>query len=653
MAGKHDLFDSDLVHHPFGMSFRRHTFSLANGIAAAPLYHFLGPIPTYNVLVIFHAFLTAFSFFYLARELGADRLSSLMASALFTWWPARLAHAGIHINLASTGCLILALLFLFRTCHRKNWKSILPAILFFVLTGAASWHLLQQLCMLFPLALLLKHKPEIPKKLCFFRMTIVFLSGCLLLAPMIIPLTKHDPDIPTITLEESAQYSIEPIALLIPSAGSPFFNNLVAPYYKTIHGNIIENTGFIGFSVVLLLMIGLSGGGYLERLFAIAGALFMVSAFGPYIDIGAMRIPLPEKFISSLPVLNFSRTPGRFMIGAGLLLCLSCALIMTTLKQRKNRLFYIFGACFLFEFFPGALNMIYPGDLSEWKTESIERSNGILVVPNDWSNQYYMLAQTYHQKPMTTGFTSRMPETVFQRIDGIPHLAGLSDPLTAYETIKAIKPLDWVRIRDLLAVDTVIFFSRFCDPIATDAPSGLAHLQPMIVESSQKNMPKNLIIDLSQFTEKLTEPECYLLDRWSGPENWGPGDENVYWGLFPAARMRILGASSPFLISFELLAAHQIADAPVEVSIQADQYIVHSVTLKPKDSWVSISFEIDFSSNSSAVVPSSECAFHDIWFGFSSGAAPTELLPPSNPASSDTRRLSAAIRRLSVKNVDL
>lgn len=652
MTGKHDLLDSSLIQHPFGMSFRRHTFSLTNGILAAPIFSFLGPIPTYNALVLFHAFLTAFSFFYLARELGADRLSSLVASALFTWWPARLVHAGIHLNLASTGWMVLALLFLIRACQAKNWKSMMPAVLFFVLTGAASWHLHQQLCMLFLLIPFLRYKPGIPKKQCITRAFIIFLFGSFLLTPMIIPLIENDPDIPVISLDESAQYSIEPIALLIPSAGSPFFKSLVAPYYSAVPGNVIENTGFIGYSVLILLIIGFLRGGYHERLLVIVGAFFLILAFGPYISVGALQIPLPGKIISSLPILNYSRTPGRFMIAVGLLWCLSCALIMTTLTQKKQWLLCLFGMCFLFEFFPGAHNMIYSGELSEFKIDSVEQSTGILVVPNDWSNQCYMLAQTSHQKPMTTGFTSRMPETVFQRIDGIPYLAGLSDPLTAYETMMVMKPLDWVRIRDLLAVDTVIFFSRFCDPIPETASSSLAHLQPTILESSLNSTHPNLVIDLFQFTEKLTEPECFMLDRWSGPENWGSGNENTYWGLFPAARMRVLGASSSFLVSFELLAAHQSGDNPINVDFIINHQTIHSVTLKPENGWVPISLQIDLSSSSLSGVSSLEQAFHDIWFDFSSGTAPIKLHSSSKHLSSDTRQLSVAIRRLNIKNVE-
>jgi hypothetical protein len=649
ISGKNTLFDCDMLHHPFGISLRRHTLSPANGILAAPLLHALGPVPSYNLLIIFHALLTVFGMYRLARECGADPLPALMVSALFTWWPARLVHAGIHLNLASTGWLILAFLFLVRACRGRSWKPVLPALFFFLLTGASSWHLLQLLCMMIPMAVFLNDTPGISLAHRIFRVLTVTTAGLLLLSPLILPLAESDPDMALIALEESMQYSIEPAALLIPPAGNPVFKNLVASYYASVPGNAVENTGFIGFSVLALLIIGWIRGGFRERLLITAGALFVLLALGPYLHAGAVRIPLPLKLLNTLPFMQYSRTPGRFMIAAGLLWSLTCARILTAGTQKKRTWLYLLSGVFLIEFLPGKNTIVFTGDMPEYRTRAVSDSAAILVVPNDWSNPYYMLGQTCHEKPISTGFTARMPGTVFQRISGIPHLERLSDPDTAYETLQTLVPLDFIRLRELLAADTLIFHSRFCRPVPVDASERLAHLQPEIAESAgDKNQP-DLIINLASFTGTISEPEYYLLDRWSGPEDWGIETGTVYWGLYPAARIRFLGLKRSDIFSFEITAARQAESVPVRVNIRFADQIVQSFSIVPEDGWVPVAINTDGFPGAIDGSPADAGTYHDLWFEFSSGTPPAEISQTSGISSSDTRKLAAAVRRLSVK----
>ena len=73
--------------------------------------------------------------------------------------------------------------------------------------------------------------------------------------------------------------------------------------------------------------------------------------------------------------------------------------------------------------------------MSEYRYLSAGKPTGgqraILEIPNDWTNSAYMLGQTISNCPISTGFSARLPSTVFQRINGIPHLAALSDPTQA------------------------------------------------------------------------------------------------------------------------------------------------------------------------------------------------------------------------------
>ncbi len=646
LAGKTPLLQSNMIHHPFGMALNRHTLSVANGIIAAPLTHFYGPVQAYNLLIILHALLTSFGMYFLAREFKAGKKLSVLASMLFTWWPARLVHAGIHLNLASTGWMLFALICLIRCCKQKQIRWIAASAFFIALTGGSSWHLLQQLGMALPFILLAITKNSFTR--CLFHVFVAFATGVILLLPLIVPLIQTDPDIPPVAIEESRRYSIQPASLFIPSAGNPIFHNAVQNHYSRLPGNVIENTGFIGFTVLLLIIAGVVYSPVRNKILIGAGLLFVLLSLGPDLQLFSWRIPLPFTFLARIPIPGFSRTPGRFMIAAGLLLSVSCALTLEHKRFSAKKILWVLFVLPLVEFLPGSLQIVKIGSLSECDYIASRESSGVLIVPNDWSNQYHMLAQTHHQQPIATGFAARLPMTVFQRIDGIPGLQGLSNPETAWLTIQALTPLDWVRIRNLLNIDTVVFYSRFCSPPPTDTIKHLAHLNPVPVFPDITTDHPDLIIDLTRFDIYLPEPELFPLDRWSGPENWGIGMNTVYWGLYPSARLRLLHTGNPIQISFKSLASRQSDDVPVTTRIRLDDTDLYTFTSVPQDGWVPVTFNLDPEDISASFGSSGSTPYIDLWFDFSSGTAPSQLENTTGVASDDMRLLSLAIRELTV-----
>jgi hypothetical protein len=651
IAGQSPLMQCNMIHHPFGMSLNRHTLSVANGIIAAPITRYSGPVHAYNLLIIFHALLTTLGMYCLARELYISRLSALLAAMLFTWWPARLVHAGFHLNLASTGWMLLSLIWLIRSYKDFKWHRILLAAFFITLTGSSSWHLLQQLCLVIPFTLFLVHKVQTNIKTRVVHASAAITLGLIMLLPLIVPLIQTDPDIPVISIDETRQYSIQPKSLFIPAASNPLFKNVVSNYYSSVQGNVIENTGFIGVTVFLLIAAGLIVGPSRNRLLIGAGVLFILLSLGPDIRLLSWRVPLPFSVLSEIPLLNFSRTPGRFMIAAGLFLSISCAITLEHTGIAKKRVGGILFVLLIVEFLPGQMQIVKTGPLSESAFIASQNPTGILVVPNDWSNQYHMLAQTRHQHPITTGFSARLPQTVFHRMDGIPGLQGLSNPQTAFDNMLKLQPADWIRIRDLLNIDTVVFYSRFCSPPPTEASKYLADLNPQPVFSNTDAAAyPDLIIDLNRFDISLPQPEPFLLDRWSGPEDWGMGMDKIYWGLYPSARIRLLHTGTPVQISFKALAARQSGNDPVTTRIRHSNTDLYSFSSAPEDGWVFASFEFDSGVLSTQSGSSGTLPYIDLWFDFSSGTAPSHLSKTTEIPSDDMRLLALAIRDIRVQS---
>nr|HPQ40328.1 hypothetical protein [bacterium] len=530
LEGRHPLLFCRILHHPFGISLARHTLSTANGITAWPLTRTLGPVPAHNILLILHALFTTAAAYRLSRIFNTGRWASVIAALIFTWWPARIIHAACHLNLASTGWLVLSLYLLAHAIRRDRPRRTAAAGLAAAVCGACSWHLFMGLFFLAPVIALTVPDPEHHPVSSMKRVacsTAALGIAIILLLPLLIPLLQPDPDLPIRSRMEKEAYSIPPIRHLIPSEQSSVFGNYIREKTAGPGGNRIETTGYVGLSIIFLSIAALVSGSRTDRRLLAGAALLLLLSWGPTLKIGSLHLPLPYRLLDMVPGLSTGRTPGRFVIPAGLLL----ALIAGRSLHQQSRRFPLFTAVMAtlaaVEFCPAPMELIRFTELPVWRAAVTlaEDSSGsaLLPVPNDWTNRSYMLAQTVHQRPITTGFTARMPRTVFQRIDGIPWLKALSSP--GAESLDTLAELtrsipdsasgsghaaDLIRLRDLLDVTEIVTITG-----ETVDLTGLDTIPGIGIES----------------------PESYLLDRWSGPEYWGDPPGAVHWGEWPEARV--------------------------------------------------------------------------------------------------------------------
>lgn len=625
IEGKHPLLHCHMLHHPFGISLDRHTLTTANGILAWPLTRTAGCLPAHNLLIVFHAFFTAFTMFLLARVFHAHRWAAVIAALIFTWWPARMMHAGVHLNLASTGWLCLTLYLVARGIQRDQWRWFFAAGITTAATGASSWHLLLSLILLIPVIAVSVPDRRPPGWKRLGRILLTLVTGLLVLTPLIVPLVQPDPDIRDRSMEEKESYSIPPLHHIVPPVKSQVFSNTVRSFYMNRSGNVIETTGYIGISVLILALISAFRSTRADR-WLLAGAIVMVIlSWGPTLHIFNRSIPMPYRWLDGIPGIGAGRTPGRFMIPAGLLLALIAGRTITRYRDRMPLVLVILVSLATVELCPEPMDLLYfqqaveqnPWvDLNRQKTYA-GTDGAILEIPNDWTNRYYLLAQTVHERPITTGFVARIPETVFQRIDGIPDLSRYSDPASS-----------------------VYAFKMDCEQGRLEALPRLKALLDIALIRSNGGTEIDLTEPLpgvwESWAKQRVGPEVYPLDRWSGRECWETPREPVRWGMFPAARLRIIGQDPAVMktvtLTTRLLAAQQHDDLPVQLDIVTGGQVINTVTLHHTSGWQPLSVEIP--------VLHIDTPYQDIWFRFSSGTAPADL---PGVASNDHRKLSAAI----------
>jgi len=100
-SGVTQLYFTDRVFHPYGMSLALHDLAPALAVLSLP-FQPLGLPFAYNVTVWMTFVLSGLAMYYLAREITANRPASFFAAALFAFSAYRFAHATGHLGLLGT-----------------------------------------------------------------------------------------------------------------------------------------------------------------------------------------------------------------------------------------------------------------------------------------------------------------------------------------------------------------------------------------------------------------------------------------------------------------------------------------------------------------------------------------------------------------------
>ncbi|MFN8375665.1 MAG: hypothetical protein U0694_22695 [Anaerolineae bacterium] len=129
--------------------------------------------------------------------------------------------------------------------------------------------------------------------------------------------------------------SADLLAALSPSFFNPLYQNL--GYNRQVLGiNLIEGSGYLGIVAGLLALIGIWRMKAARWWLALAFVAWVFS-LGPLLNLNAAPVtltvgdeystyvPLPWALFQSLPVLNISRTPGRFNFVVGLCMAMMAA----------------------------------------------------------------------------------------------------------------------------------------------------------------------------------------------------------------------------------------------------------------------------------------------------------------------------------------
>jgi hypothetical protein len=575
ILNQHPLLFTNLIHHPFGVTLAGHTLSIANGLLAFPLIDLAGVTGAYNLLLILHALVTGWAVFRIILELNGSVLGGLIGGEISIFWPARIIHGLAHLNFAATSWIPLFILFMLYAIRRRNRIYILAAALALAAAGATDWHYLLFLGIISPFILLMPSNRTLLARI--LHLAIPWIIAGILLIPLAKPLLDGKSGIEARDQEEREKFSIRIASLFIPSPVNPLWKNAVGDYYDRLPGNVVESVGYLGVVPLILLIAGLLFGNPVCRIWMSATILLILLALGPTLFMDDKSIRMPYRLLELIPGIDLARTPGRFMIPAGMTIAIGAGISFSLLKRfwRSERICgIVVSLLILLDFLPLPVPLAQasiPGIYNEIRREPhySKETTALMEIPSHWNIRLPQFYQTAHGIPITSGFVSRIPDEIFARSNEFPHLKALSDPLQVDSVLQTAKRFEIWDLLNLLKVDGVVLHRDWIPNGISLNPVELADLFHGAVAADDGE--RILVhVDLASEPPDSSAARLYYYREWFAREIWPTSMTPVRWvnGTRATLCFFVPPETNQVFFSFKALPAQLHDPMPQEITLE-------------------------------------------------------------------------------------
>jgi hypothetical protein len=432
-----DLFYSNLTFYPYGTSLVTHNFAWLQILLWIPLQLIFGMGTAYSLIFLVTLIFNGFAAFLLVDEIVDSKVAAFIGSMVAGFSPYLLSHHS-HPNLILTGFVSLGLLFLHRTFQNGRTRDALWAGISIGLIGVGRWQMLLLCGPLFGLFFLYEFmefgwthfKKLLP------HLALILATAVVVMLPFaFIQFLANDFGAASSGIISSAigGGQTDLLAYFIPSRYHPLWGQAV---FDSLYDNLGVSkffVPFVGYSILLLVVLGVFRSWNLARFWAIAALIYILLSLGSELQInGRSLFPLPYKIIELTPLAALIRSPDRFNVILSIPVAVLAGIGLKVIQQNRRitkPITTIVVATFI------AMVAIeyavhYPtfplNSFPSWYEvlAADERDFGILDLPmhNRVYDEQYMYYQFLHKKPIVGGHVSRPPEESFRFIKSVPML---------------------------------------------------------------------------------------------------------------------------------------------------------------------------------------------------------------------------------------
>ena len=451
---KHAIFDllrspltTDLIFYPSNQV----TVSWQTPISelfAQPLQMAGGVIFLFNTLTIASFFMAGY-FMYLLTLLLVKRPDlAFVGGVIFTFSPYHVIHSLGHLSLASVQWMPLALLLLIQAWRKPTWQRGVAAgigISLVMLTTpyyAAYFLLPLSICAALYVGFRYQHHLYAKLRDTGFGKTglIAFLVAATIAAPFYLSYLLAPAEYKQAAMAASKAayvYQADLLSILLPPANNPVWKSLLSNiYWKFTPGYLAATTNFFGFATLILTISAFFLRKRLPKQvsfwLSLAGLTWMLS-LGPTLRIWRFQALdwMPYRLFMALPGAYAFRIPGRLGITTILAATIAAMFVVAWWMKRKPhwpwRLIIIvwiililidFSVQFPYPIVEASVPREYnPIAQTPEEFALLELPAGELFLKEISWDMYY---QTFHHKPIVSGYLGRRPRELIETTDAMP-----------------------------------------------------------------------------------------------------------------------------------------------------------------------------------------------------------------------------------------
>lgn len=433
------LYYTHLLYFPVGVSLLTHGLGPLLGLIALPLWLW-GPVTVYNSTILFTSVVTGYSMYVLARSQGFDRSVAFFAGVVLLMAPIRLAAIAVghlaEIFIGLPALILWGLLLALNPTKSVWWAVITPVIWLLTILHVGEQFIFAGLAVGFWLVACLLFSQQ--RARVFKRVVIFSITSVVVTTPFLVAIwhASNSLGIEVKRNLESLQHHPDLAQFFAPTE----FNRLLgAVFSNVLHPVIVsppETAVFMawtGLFLCLAALVSRNKRAWLWLAFTMFAALI---ALGPFLKVWGkstvtdfhLPIILPFAFLTSVPGLDFWRTPGRFMaighIGFGMSASFGLAWLQTKVPVRwRGWLPWLAVTLFLVETWPIPFNAymqkLRPVPDFYQQIAQDQAVYGVFDLPlrpfrdinyDSWHinySSYYQMYQITHQKGIAVGYVSR------------------------------------------------------------------------------------------------------------------------------------------------------------------------------------------------------------------------------------------------------
>lgn len=454
------LWHTAMLDYPRGVSLLYHTLNFPNGLLSLPVQQVGGLLPAYNLIVFLSFALGGLGAYLLALRVLREnsrpaRAAAIVAGTVYAYSPFHFAHLLGHMQVFSLQWLPFFALALWSLLDRI--RSARPAggwwllaTIFLAIAALTDWYNLVYLGLLTALWaawFAWDAKRGRARLRLLLASAAVLIASVALLSPLLLPMARGavEADYMVTGEEHIVSLSADLVGLVLPQELHPLWGETAGEIADRFTSSTSER--MLSFGIVPLLLAGVAWwwGGRRARPLVWTALAFATLALGPVLHVvgevarwGGQPVVLPGLALYRwVPFLSIARSVGRYAVMADLAVAVLAALGLRIVSARLGRAWVVApavaAALVLFEFLPAPYPVSTP-DVPRWYVHDAgEHAGAILNLPVNWDRPQYLLYQTVHGRPLTSGYTSRRnPWSPVESYPGLQQLRSLGEDVLPF-----------------------------------------------------------------------------------------------------------------------------------------------------------------------------------------------------------------------------